>query len=181
MREVIVKENPNHLKGEISFEERQQQIDKEELANEQKIKRKRYSAYKEFAQMNLSETMNEEVMYELGDSPAAMKIFWFIVNHMDNYNALIASYKVFEERFGMSESTITRALRKLKAMGLLYISKSGSANVYTLNPDFVWKSWSTNKQYCEFPANVILAKSEQSETDKIEFNNQRHKMISLKK
>ena len=36
MREVIVKENPNHLKGEISFEERQQQIDKEELANEQK-------------------------------------------------------------------------------------------------------------------------------------------------
>lgn len=181
MREVIVKENPNRLKNEISFEEREKQLAEQEYANEQKTKRKRYSAYKEFAQMNLSGTMNEEVMYELGDYPPAMKIFWFIVNHMDNYNALIASYKVFEERFGMSESTITRAIRKLKEMGLLYISKSGSANVYTLNPDFVWKSWATNMQYCEFPAKVILAKSEQTETDKIEFNNQRHKMITLKK
>ena len=176
MREVIVKENPNHLKGEISFEERAKQLEAEEMRE----KRKRYSAYKEFAQLNMEGTLNEKIMYELAESPAAMKLFWFIANHMDGYNALLASYKVFEEALNMSESTITRGIRTLRKMGLLYIKKSGSANVYMLNPDVIWKSWATNMQYCEFPAKVLLAKSEQITSANVELSNQRHKMITLK-
>lgn len=180
MKDIIVKENPNHLKGEISFEERAKQLEAEARAEEMREKRKRYSAYKEFAQLNMEGTLNEKVMYELAESPAAMKLFWFIANHMDGYNALLASYKVFEEALNMSESTITRGIKKLREMGLLYIKKSGSANVYMLNPDIIWKSWATNMQYCEFPAKVILAKSEQIAIPKTELTNQRHKMITLK-
>lgn len=119
-------------------------------------------------------------MCKLADSPPATKIFWFIVNKMDGYNALIASYKVFEEGLNMSNSTVTRGIKYLKELGLLHIKKTGSANVYLINPKVIWKSWGKNMQYCEFPAKVILAQSEQLSDIKNEFCEQMHRMINPK-
>ena len=181
MREIIVTDNPNHLKGEISFEERAKQLEAEARAEEMREKRKRYSAYKEFAQLNMEGTLNEKVMYELAESPAAMKLFWFIANHMDGYNALIASYAVFQEALGISVPTIARGIKFLKDNGLLHIKKSGSANVYMLNPKVIWKSWGNNVKYCEFPAKVLLAESEQFPDAREVFSTHKHTVIETKK
>ena len=179
MREIVVTDNPDHLKGEISFAERLRQLAEYEAKNANQTKRLKQSPYNKFAQLNLEGSINMNAMCQLADSPAATKLFWFIVNNMDGYNALIASYKVFEESLNMSNSTVTRGIRHLKELGLLHIKKSGSANVYLVNPKVIWKSWGSNVKYCEFPAKVILSASEQIDfRDTI--HNQTHSMITTK-
>ena len=63
---------------------------------------------------------------------------------MDNYNAVICSYQVFQEALGMSGRTVSRAIKYLKDNGFIYIYKSGSSNVYIANKNLVWRSWGTN-------------------------------------
>lgn len=180
MREIVVKENPNHLKGEISFEERQRQLDEQTAREELEQKKAKQSPYNEFAQFNIESTVNVNIMYDLAKYPAASQLFWFILKHMDGYNALIASYKVFEEALGMSTPTVARGIKTLKERGVLYIKKSGSANVYMLNPKMVWKSWGNNMKYCKFPANVILAESEQYPDAREIFEKQMHRVVDMK-
>ena len=84
---------------------------------------------------------------------------------MDNYNAVVASYKVMQEALNVSQSTIKRSVNYLSKNGYIHIAKSGTSNVYILNPQIAWKSWATNKAYCEFPAKVVLAQSEQENQD----------------
>ena len=138
MRETIVTHNPNHLKGEVSFEERAKEIRAMEAKQAEQQRKEKKSAYSDFVQFNMEGYINTELMLELADNGAAMKLFWFITKHMDGYNALIASYKVFEEALGLSIPTIARGIKLLKTKGLLHIKKSGSTNVYMLNPEVVW-------------------------------------------
>ena len=111
MNQITVCANPNRLKGEISFEEREKQL---AILSKQEKRKERGSAYKEFAQLNMEGSLNEKVMNKLFDFPAAGKIFFFIANHMDGYNALIASYSVFAEALGLSNSTVTRGIKYLR-------------------------------------------------------------------
>ncbi|MBE6943969.1 MAG: helix-turn-helix domain-containing protein [Ruminococcaceae bacterium] len=180
MNAVSVCANPNPLKGEVSFAERQRQIEKMEFLEEQKEREIKGSPYNKFAQLNMEGTINEKVMYKLADCPAANKLFWFIANHMDGYNALIASYAVFQEALGVSVPTIARGIKYLKDNGLLHIKKSGSANVYMLNPKVIWKSWGNNMKYCEFPAKVLLAESEQFPNVGEVFSMHKHTVIEPK-
>ena len=180
MRDILVTHNPDHMKGQISFDERAKQIDEKEQQEELARKREKQSLYKEFAQISLDGKAVKDVMLLLADSPAAAKIFWFIVQNMDGLNALIASYAVFQEALNMSRPTVARGLAKLREMGLLYVSKSGSSNVYLLSPQLVWKSWGNNLKYCEFPAKVLLAQSEQYPDAREIFKNQMHKTMDIK-
>ena len=172
---VTVTDNPGRIKGEISFEERAKQL---EAKAEKQKKKIRGSAYKEFTQLNMEEKINEIVMNSLFYCPPAGKIF-FIANHMVGYNALIASYKVFEEALDLSNPSIARGIKFLKDKGYIYILKSGSANVYTINPKIIWKSWSKNIQYCEFPANIIISKAEQ-EADTAKINEHFKNVMDIK-
>ena len=176
MNQITVCANPNRVKGEISFEEREKQL---AILSKQEQRKGRESAYKEFAQLNMEGRLNEKVMNKLFDFPAAGKIFFFIANHMDGYNALIASYSVFAEALGLSNSTVTRGIKYLRENGFIYIKKSGTANVYLLNPEIMWKSWSNNMKYCEFPANVIITESEQ-EAEKNAMREHFQKVVSLR-
>lgn len=179
MREIIVTEKPDRLKGEVSFEERARDLQAEEARMIEQQKQEKKSAYTDFVQFNMEGYINTELMLTLADNSAATKLFWFITKHMDGYNALIASYKVFEEALGMSIPTIARGIKVLKDKGMLHIKKSGSANVYMLNPDVVWKSWGNNRKYCEFPANIVLAKSEQEQIKK-DYKQQMHRVLENK-
>lgn len=128
-------------------------------SSEQDARTIRQSPFEHFYQINkdnanfLSSCLNE--------SPKALQILLFIFSHMDQYNALICSYKVIQEALGLSQSTVSRAIKYLRDHGFIYIYKSGTNNVYVANKDLVWNSWGNNKQYCKFPANVLLSASEQ--------------------
>ena len=80
---------------------------------------------------------------------------------MDNYNAVMCSHTVIMEVLGVSRQTVSKAITVLKDRGFIAVYKSGTSNVYTINDNVFWKSWGKNRKYCKFPANIVLAESEQ--------------------
>lgn len=97
------------------------------------------------------------------DSPVAFKLFMFITKHMDNNNALCVSMKALEEMLGYSRQTLSKAVKYLKENGWLCVLKSGTTNIYIINPQIVWTSYDNQKQYCKFQTNVIVSPSENAE------------------
>lgn len=150
-----------------SFEERAKllaQLNKEEQQMEERRKEEaKKSPFHSFYQVNID---NNKYLTALAtEQPKALAILLYIFEKMDNYNALIASYKVFQEQFNLSQSTVTRCIKYLKDHGYVYVYKSGTSNVYVANNELVWKSYGKNVKYCQFPANVILSASEQEKND----------------
>ena len=146
---------------------RQNRIDsvehrKQDDLDEQREKREKNSPYQSFVQLNMDKQIMASVS-KMARNAAAMRIFLFLTQYMDGLNAVVASYKTMEEALDLSKPTITRGIKYLTDNHFIYVMKSGTSNVYTVNPDIVWKSYGRNKQYCQFPATVILSKSEQSE------------------
>lgn len=132
-------------------------------AKKKKKKEVRKSPYDDFIQLNNNKIGS---LIDLVDkNPQAMKVLLFIIQNMDGYNALVCSYAVLEERFGISHATVWRHIKYLKEHGYIYAQKTGSSNVYILSPELAWKSWGANIKYCKFPANVILSYNEQKEKD----------------
>ena len=132
--------------------ERREQLERQD-------KREKEAPYRSFVRINLDKDIFK-AFSEVTTDPA-MRILLFIVEHMDKLNALVCSYKVFEDALGISQATVARAIKTLKDKGMIYVMKSGSSNVYIMNDEVAWKSWGSNKKYCKFPANVILSKNDQ--------------------
>lgn len=145
--------------SEISFEQRKRDLKSEERIEQEKLVEERKSPFKEFYQVNKKHT--KDLMWLLNTNPNAYKILLFLFDHMDKYNAVMCSYQVIQEYFNISRATASRAIKLLKEYGFVYICKSGTSNIYVTNPDLVWNSWGNNRQYCVFPANIILSASEQ--------------------
>jgi len=116
--------------------------------------------------------------------PKAHAILYFLIDQMDEYNAVMCSYKVLEEVIGVGQATIARNIKVLKEHGFIVALKSGSSNVYAINDTIYWKSWGNNRKYSKFPANVVLALSEQDENYKPssgDFEFTKHKEVVPKK
>lgn len=117
------------------------------------------SSFNDYAQLNLKHI---EYLISLNRlNPNALSIFLFILKNMDCYNALVCSQAMLMEYFSLSRSTINRCIADLKKHGFIYITKTGSSNVYLANDNLVWKSPEPSINCCKFPANVILSLSEQ--------------------
>lgn len=93
----------------------------------------------------------------------AYDLFMLLIKHMDGTNALCVSYQALTELLGISDSTLKRAIRYLKDNGWVCVLKSGTSNVYIVNPDVAWTSYGNQKQYCKFKTNVLLSSSENAE------------------
>lgn len=156
--------NPKNA-NEISFEQRARDLKDQEQKEKEELKQQRKSPFSRFYQVNKD---NSEYLRScLRENPKALELLFFIFDHMDKYNAVICSYQVFQEALGMSKATIQRSIKYLKDNGFVYIYKTGTSNVYVANKDLVWNSWGNNIDYCEFPANIVLSRSEQEERTKI--------------
>ena len=95
-----------------------------------------------------------------GKNPTAFQIFMFICEHMDGYNALMASYQVFMDYTGKGRTTCSNAIKYLYDNGYVDILKSGTSNVYIINQAIAWTSYSNQKQYCKFNGNILISASE---------------------
>lgn len=93
----------------------------------------------------------------------AFKLFMIIIGHMDGYNALCISNIALQELMGCSKNTVIRTIKYLREQGWIFVHKVGTSNVYVTNPELVWTSYSTQKAYCKFPANVMLTPTENSD------------------
>lgn len=94
---------------------------------------------------------------------SAYDLFMLLLKNMDGYNALCVSTNALAEIMGVSTRTVFRAAKHLKDNGWICILKSGSTNVYIVNPDIAWTSYGNQKSYCKFATNVILSSTENAE------------------
>ena len=158
----------------LTFAERQEQLadqDKKEKEDREKAKK---SPYDNWIQVNKEAYKAEDWL--MAKSPIAYRIFKFLMNNMDGYNAVVCSYQVLQEYFDVSKPTVTRAVKLLKERNYIDVHKSGTSNVYTVNKQIAWNSWGNNFKYAKFGANIIISESEQ--TTKIK--TLRHKEVALK-
>lgn len=145
----------------LAFEERQKQIEDEIKREKEENERARKSPFNNFIQVNRDYYKAEDWL--MSKSPIAYRIFKFLINNMDGYNAVVCSYKVLQEHFDISQVTVARAIKLLKEKKYIGIYKSGTSNVYCVNKNIVWSSWGSNFKYAKFGANIILSSSEQEE------------------
>lgn len=149
--------NPNAM----TFDERKQDLKEQEEARKIAEKKEKNSPYSNWYQFNRDHTA--EMIWLTNNHPKAQVILLFLLDQMDDYNAVMCSYQVLQEALDMSTATITRAIKILKDKGYVAILKSGTSNVYVVNKDLAWGSWGKNFRYCKFPANVVLSATENSE------------------
>ncbi len=169
--------NPNSL----SFEEREIDLEMQKKAEEKALKREKNSPFSRWTQFNNEHT--KELMMLAIKYPKAHAILYFLVDQMDSYNACICSANVMSEVLGVSRQTISKNVQLLKKLGFIAVLKSGNTNVYTINDKVYWKSWGNKRQYSKFPANVVLAMSEQDEDYQISFEeikSEKLKTITIK-
>ena len=97
------------------------------------------------------------------DNGKAYDLFMLLVKHMDGTNALAVSNIALSELLQVTTRTVQRAVKYLKDNVWVCFLKSGTSNVYIVNPDVAWTSYGNQKQYCKFQANVLLSSSENAE------------------
>lgn len=129
---------------------------------QEEIRARRQSPFARFYQVNKDKS--EYLRSCLKENPKALEVLFFIFDHMDQYNAVICSYRVLQDSLNISQPTVARCVKYLKEHGFIYVYKSGTSNVYVANKTLVWNSWGNNTKYCEFPANVVLTATEQETT-----------------
>ena len=163
----------------ISHEERQKQLDDDAQREKDNRDRERRSPYKNFLQVNKDAYKLEDKL--MAESPIAYRIFRFLTNHMDGYNAVVCSQAVLQESFQVGRTTIYKAVKLLKDKQFLTVYKSGSTNIYTLNKNIVWNSWGTNFKYAKFEANIVLSESEQEKKVQAKIKSIKHKEVVMEK
>ena len=96
-----------------------------------------------------------------GENPTAVKVFVWLLQHMDKRNALVVSQEALAEAMGLHRTTIFRWTNYLKEKKAVDIVKSGSTNIYAVNAQIAWKSDANGKKYALFDAAVYISESEQ--------------------
>ena len=94
---------------------KEQEIWKNKKEKNKKLREERKSPFSRFYQINKD---NSDYLRScLDENPKALKLLLFIFDHMDKYNAVICSYKVFQETLGMGQATVARCVKYLKDHG----------------------------------------------------------------
>lgn len=97
-----------------------------------------------------------------GENPTAVKIFVWLLQHMDKRNALVISQEALAEAMSLHRTTIFRCTNYLKEKKALDVVKSGSTNIYAINAQIAWKADANGKKYALFDASVYISGIEQN-------------------
>lgn len=179
MASISVSEKRNLLDpNSMTFDERERDLREQDLREEKARQRDKNSPFGRWTQYNNEHT--KEIMWLTLKHPKAQAILFFLVDQMDCYNAVLCSTKVLQEVLGVSRQTISLSIKVLRENGFIAVLKSGTSNVYAINDSVFWKSWGTKKEYSKFPANVVLALSEQEESLQTKIKAMKLKEVLLK-
>jgi DNA-binding transcriptional ArsR family regulator len=97
----------------------------------------------------------------MGENATAVKVFLWLLQHMDKRNALVISQQALAEALEISRQTVYTSTKYLKEKRAVDILKSGNTNIYAINVQLAWKSNANGKKYALFDAAVYVADSEQ--------------------
>ena len=131
----------------VSFEEREQQLNKEEEYEKELSKRKHKSPFNLYCQLNY----NQHLFSLCDANPSACTLFLFLLNCIDRKNCVMISYETVQKVLGVSKSTVTRNIQYLKEYKYIAVIKQGTSNLYILNPYIVWRNSVDKLKTCPFP------------------------------
>lgn len=94
------------------------------------------------------------------DEPQAARLYAFFAQEMGPDATLCASRATLAEALNINERTVSRHVKTLEKLNAIIILKLGTANVYCLNPEEVWKSFDNAKPYAAFRTKTLVGKSE---------------------
>ncbi len=97
------------------------------------------------------------------ENPTALRVFFWLVQHMDTRNALVISQQALADMLDLGRTTIHVCTVYLKEKKALTVFKSGNTNVYALNSQIVWQDSAEAKRYAHFDAKVYLTEKEQED------------------
>ncbi len=97
------------------------------------------------------------------ENPTALRVFFWLVQHMDTRNALVISQQALADMLDLGRTTIHVCTVYLKEKNALTVFKSGNTNVYALNSQIVWQDSAEAKRYAHFDAKVYLTEKEQED------------------
>jgi hypothetical protein len=103
------------------------------------------------------------------ENSTAVKIFTWLLKHMDKKNALIVSQQALSEALSVTRQTVYNSIQYLKSKKAIAVFKSGNTNIYAVNAQIAWKSDAKGKRYAMFDAKVYISELEQFD-DKPLFN-----------
>lgn len=118
-----------------------------------------------------------ELRWLMTNHAFASSLLFFILEHMDNRNALACSYSVYEDYFKKHKTTIYRNLKILQDNGFIDIMKMGTSNVYLVNEDLAWTHYNTNKKYAKYDGKILISKKENKD---YEYRSQFERFKSLR-
>lgn len=101
-----------------------------------------------------------ELRWLMSNHNFASSLLFFILEHMDNRNALACSYSVFEDYFGKSRSTVYRAIKLLEENGFLNVLKMGTSNVYVINENLAWSDSNNKKKFAKYDGKILVSRKE---------------------
>ncbi|MBP3953679.1 helix-turn-helix domain-containing protein [Bacillus suaedae] len=101
-----------------------------------------------------------ELRWLMSNHNFASSLLFFILEHMDNRNALACSYSVFEDYFNKSRSTVYRAIKLLEENGFLNVLKMGTSNVYVVNESLAWSDSNDKKKFAKYDGKILVSKKE---------------------
>lgn len=111
----------------------------------------------------LYRTHIDDITRLAGEHYTAYRVLQFLIRWMDGTNALVISMQAMSDILGLSRQTISKAVAYLKDEGWICVMKSGTSNVYIVNPEVAWTSYADQKSLCNFNASVLLSSSENAE------------------
>lgn len=94
----------------------------------------------------------------LVDNRPAAKLYVFLSKNCGHDNAVVCTYETLSEELELHERTIRRAVRDLEKNKHIVVLKLGTANVYVLNPEEIWKTYEDHKRFCGFRARTLVSK-----------------------
>lgn len=167
--------NPRQANS-VSFKERATQLEELEQQEKESRERQKRSPFRKWVQMNKDAYKAEDWL--MSKSPIAYRIFKFLINNMDSYNAVMCSQTVIQEQFDVSRPTVSRAIKLLRDKQYIDVYKSGTSNVYTVNKQIAWNSWGNNYKHGKFSANIIISETEQDKEVKLKI--EKHQEVTIK-
>lgn len=102
----------------------------------------------------------KQMMQIIPDNPRAAVLYNFLAEHAaPDTGAVVVAQEILAEKLGVTRMTISRYIKYLEKKNMiLKIRLSGGVCAYALDPDMVWKSYSTNKDYATFKTKTLVKK-----------------------
>ena len=112
----------------------------------------------------------------INKNPSAAKLYVFLAKHIEpGTGAVVASQELLAEELKVSTRTIRRLSKTLEEEGAVIRIRLGAGSIYAycLDPEEVWKSWNTSKDYAAFTTKTLARKKDNGDI-------KRNLMIMLK-